>query len=104
MRVMQDQKDLFTIMECHFQRSIRQTVNMAVYVQMTINSGESEYQSSCAYYYSFLFSGWWFNDCTFVALNGNYDPAIPGAGFQWYNPVTGDNIYPNRSEMKIRRI
>jgi hypothetical protein len=60
MRAMRTIMDLFTIMECHFQRSISQAINMAVIVQMIVNSGECEYESSCAYYYSFLFSGWWF--------------------------------------------
>ena len=50
MRVMED-RDLLTIMECHFQRSIRKAINLAFVVQITINTGESEYQSSCAYYY-----------------------------------------------------
>ena len=105
MRVMQTQlMDLFTIMECHFQRSIKRAVNIAVHV--TVNSGESEYQSSCAYYYSFLFSGWWFNideHCTYVALNGKYNTMqSSGLGFIWYNQELGDS-YPNRSEMKIRR-
>ena len=79
---------------------------MAVNVQSMINSGESEYQLSCTYYYSFLFSGWWFhnNDCTDVALNGKYIATLlSGFGFMWYNPVTGNYLYPNRSEMKIRR-
>ena len=78
---------------------------MEVIVQMdNINTGESEYQSSCAYYYSFLFSGWWFglNDCTYVALNGKYNPSPAFVGFLWFNQAT-DYILPNRSEMKIRR-
>ena len=96
--------DLITIMDSHFQRSIRQAVNMAVYVQMTINSGESEYQSSCAYHYSFLFSGWWFNHCTYVSLNGKYNTTISsGHGFNWWTPLIEQNVYPIRSEMKIRR-
>jgi len=101
MRVMQTQvMDLFTIMEGHFQRAIRTAITRAVYVQIVINTGESEYQSSCAYYYSFLFSGWWFkgNGCTYVALNGKYN-----FGFLWYSPVTNYYIHPNHSEMKIRR-
>ena len=105
MRVMQTQlMDLFTIMECHFQRSIREAINMAVNVQITVNSGESEYQSSCAYHYSFLFSGWWFKGCGAVALNGKYIPSISGGGhgFSWYSAAT-QYILPNRSEMKIRR-
>jgi hypothetical protein len=105
MRVMHTQlMDLFTIMECHFQRAIRKAMQVAVYVQISINSGESEYQSSCAYYYSFLFSGWWFNfPCTNVALNGRYNTTIwPGSRFLWYSQAIG-LIRPNRSEMKIRR-
>ena len=94
--------DLFTIMECHFQRSIREAINLAVIVQMTIYSGESEYQSSCAYYYSFLFSGWWFNHCTAVALNGKYNLSNGHFGFMWYNHAAS-YILPTRSEMKIRR-
>ncbi len=92
--------DLFTIMGSHFQRSIRTAVNMAVGVQMMFDSGESQYESSCAYYYSFLFSGWWSGGlhCTWVTLNGEYYNH-----FRWLNPVTGNYIYPNRSEMKIRR-
>ncbi len=89
MRVMQEIKDLLKIMEYHFQRAISQAVNMAVYVQMTINSGESEYQSSCAYHYSFLFSGWWFSkDCTYVALNGKYNTSLALHGFLWYSRDT----------------
>ncbi len=101
---MQDQTDLFTIMECHFQQSISQTINLAVDVQV-MDSGKSKYELFCAYYYWFLFSGWWFNgnDCTDVALNGKYNPS-KDYGFLWYNIDTDDDIYPNRSEMKIRRI
>ncbi len=104
MRVMQTQfMDLFTIIDSHFQPSISQAINMAVIVQMVPdNSGKCESESSCAYYYLFLFSGWWFNDCTNVALNGKYNPTIPDAGFQWYNDAI-NYIQPNRSEMKIRR-
>ena len=99
MRVMQTHfMDLFTIMECHFQRSIRKAIKRAVIVQVSFNPGESEYQSSCAYHYSFLFSGWWFGGCTYVALNGKYN-----FGFLWYSPVTNYYIHPNHSEMKIRR-
>ncbi len=94
--------DLFTIMECHFQQSISQAIYMAVIVQMMFNSGESESESSCAYYYLFLFSGWWLNNCAYVALNGKYNPPSIDYGFQWYNQVLLV-IFPNRSEMKIRR-
>jgi hypothetical protein len=105
MRVMLiHQEDLFTIMECHFQRSISQAIKVAVPVQISFKTGEFEYQSSCAYYYSFLFSGWWFNvACSIVALNGRYDATLTGGcGFTWYNQVLG-HIYPTRAEMKIRR-
>jgi hypothetical protein len=103
MRVMQTQlMDLFTIMDCHFQRSIGTAVNMAVIVRMTLNAGDSEYQSTCAYYYSFLFSGWWFNYCTNVALNGKYNAPLR-YGFFWNTPFQGIDIVPIRSEMKIRR-
>jgi hypothetical protein len=104
MRVMQTQMvNLFTIMECHFQRAIRRAMNMAVNVQImvAINSGESEYQSTYDYYL-FLFSGWWFNYCTSVALNGNYNTTI-GLDFFWHCPATDRYVYPIRSEMKIRR-
>ncbi len=74
-------------------------MQVAVYVQMMLNTGE--YKSSCAYYYSFLFSAWWFNRCTAVALNGKYNPT-PSLGFRWYNNAI-NVILPNRSEMKIRR-
>ncbi len=103
MRVMQIQLlDLFTIMECHFQRAISQAIHLAVDVQIVapFNSGESE--SSCTYYYSFLFSGWWFNNCGSVFLNGKYNPSFDDDGFRWYSQTTG-SILPNRSEMKIRR-
>lgn len=101
MRVIQTHLvDFIIIMECHFQRAISQAIKKAVNVQVSINSGESEYQSSCAYYYSFLFSGWWFDYCTRVALNGKYNAG--SSGFQWMSKATG-YIYPNRSEMKIRR-
>ncbi len=103
MRVMQTQLlDLCAIMECHFQRSINQAMHMAVTVQIHFNSGESDYQLTCAYYYLFLFSGWWFNRCTFVALNGKYNPLSRNYGFLWYSRNTGF-VLPNRSEMKIRR-
>jgi hypothetical protein len=105
MRVIQDQQDLLTIMECHFQQSISQAMNMAVDVQMVaLNSGESESKSSCAYHYSFVFSGWWFflYSCTNVALNGKYNPTIANLGFRWSSPATGI-ILPIGSEMKIRR-
>jgi hypothetical protein len=76
---------------------------LAVGVQITLNTGESEYQSTCAYYYLFLFSGWWFNyPCTYAALNGKYMPPSIDYGFRWYNQATG-YIFPKRSEMKIRR-
>jgi hypothetical protein len=94
--------DLFTIMGSHFQRSISQAMNMAVNVQISDNTGESESESFCVYYYLFLFSGWWFNvECTDVAFNGKYNP-LPGYGFRWYSPATL-HIVPDRSEMKIRR-
>jgi hypothetical protein len=104
MRVMQTTQlmDLFSIIGSHFQQVISQAVDGAVYVQIVINSGESEYESSCAYYL-FLFSGWWFNEvCTDVALNGKYNPSDEYLGFRWYSQAT-NFIYPNRSEMKIRR-
>ncbi len=74
-------------------------MNLAVNVQMvaTIDSGKSKYESSCAYYCLFLFSGWWFDYCTVVALNGKYSNR-----FHWYSLATS-YIYPNRLEMKIRR-
>jgi hypothetical protein len=105
MRVIQTQVlDLLKIMECYFQRAIRIAIWVAVIVQLeTINSGESKYQSSCAYYYSFIFSGWWFKPCTYVALNGKYNPTISGRGFLWYSPVIGYYVHPIRSEMKIRQ-
>ncbi len=107
MRVMQTTQlmDLFSIIGSHFQQVISQAVDGAVYVQIVINSGESEYESSCAYYL-FLFSGWWFQSCTDVSLNGKYYAKVSSTyatGFLWYNPATENYIYPNRSEMKIRR-
>ncbi len=103
MRAIQtSQGGLFTIMECHFQRSISQAMNMAVIVHIMVNSGESEYESSCAYYYLFLFSGWWFNCSTDVSLNGKYNPPPKSNGFRWLSPAIGI-ILPIRSEMKIRR-
>ncbi len=75
---------------------------MAVNVRITTNTGESEYESSCAYYYSFLFSGWWLNWCTAVALNGKYNPRMDLYGFLWWSQAT-NFIYVKRSEMKIRR-
>ena len=77
---------------------------MAAYVHLFANSGESQHQSSCAYHYSFLFSGWWFphDGCGYVALNGKYNPTFVGLGFRWYSQATF-YIHPIRSEMKIRR-
>ncbi len=96
-------KDLFTIMDCHFQGSISQAMQMAVYVQIHFNTGESEYESTCAYYYLFLFSGWWFKrPCTLVALNGKYNPSMIHYGFVWYSQTTY-YILPITTEMKIRR-
>ncbi len=67
-----------------------------------LNTGESKYESTCVYYYLFLFSAWWFTDyCGNVALNGKYNPTQLH-GFLWYGRATG-YIVPNRSEMKIRR-
>ncbi len=87
-------------MECHFQQLINQAVNITVIVQIMTNTGE--YESTCAYYYLFLFSGWWFNNCGDVALNGKYNPLWTNLGFQWYSQATG-YIQPINSEMKIRR-
>ncbi len=71
---------------------------MAIFVQIPINTGESKCESSCAYYYLFLFSAWWFGpDCTDVALNGEYNTA-----FVWYNDAIG-YVLPISSEMKIRQ-
>jgi uncharacterized membrane protein len=54
MRVIQTKLlDLFTIMDCNFQLSIRKAIMLAVGVQITFIAGESEYQSTCAYYYCF---------------------------------------------------
>ncbi len=75
---------------------------MAVNVQILVNTGKSDYQLTCVYYYLFIFSGWWFNYCTYVALNGKYNPLSIYYGFLWYSRATG-TILPNRSEMKIRR-
>ncbi len=91
--------DLLTIMECYFQRSISQAIKVAVIVQV-VDTGESE--SSCVYYYLFLFSGWWFDYCTYAALNGKYNPSSDNYNFLWFSKTTG-YILPNRSEMKIRR-
>jgi hypothetical protein len=105
MRVIVDHKDLLPIMECHFQRAISQTMQVRVTVQInTVNTGESKYESTCAYYYLYLFSGWWFNGvgCGYVSLNGKYTPWQENLGFLWENPFTG-YMLPNRSEMKIRR-
>ncbi len=80
-------------------------MSMAVNVQMVtrFNSGECESKSSCDYYYLFLFSGWWFNDCTRVAPNGKYNPSNESYyGFLWWSEAT-EYIQPIRSEMKIRR-
>jgi hypothetical protein len=91
-------------MEWHFQHEIRTAITMAVSVHFTFNTGQSEYELSCVYYYSFIFSGWWFGDCTYVSLNGKYNTTLPGIdGFFWYNPEKKSYIFPNRSEMKIRR-
>ncbi len=100
MRVMQTLQDLCKVMKCHFQRSISQAINVAIHVQMAMNRGESEYQSSCGYHYLFLFSGWWFGDCT-VTLNGKYDGSLLWLGFKWLTQATSW-VRPIRSEMKIR--
>ncbi len=105
MQVIQTQLgNLFTVMDFHFQRSISQAMHRAVIVQMLLNPGKCESELSCAYYYSFLFSGWWFDSgCTDVALNGKYKPSTINYGFRWRSPATGF-ILPISSEMKIRRI
>jgi hypothetical protein len=94
--------DLFTIMESHFQQVIKKAIQVAVHVQLyNINSSQSKYELSCAYYYLFLFSGWWLGGCTNVGLNGKYNPTA-AFGFEWFNSVLS-YVRPNRSEMKIRR-
>ncbi|KAK3763041.1 hypothetical protein RRG08_014829 [Elysia crispata] len=47
-------------------------------------------------------SAWWYDRCTKVDLNGEYDKKTPPKGIRWNNGVA--NRYATFTEMKIRRV
>lgn len=47
--------------------------------------------------------GWWYHNCAYSNLNGDYDNTVDWPGVVWYNHGTTQRMYMRYTEMKIRQ-